>query len=59
MNSINISKVSQYKGAIIQYMCSECNKGNNFFIEFTGVSSINHIIVTTSILIFYYLQKEK
>lgn len=40
MNSINISKVSQYKGAIIQYMCSECNKGNNFFIEFTGVSSI-------------------
>ena len=40
MNRINLPNVSKYKGAIIQLTCSECNLGDEFFIEFSGVSKV-------------------
>lgn len=38
MNRININSQQKYKYALIQFTCSECNLGDNFFIEFDGIS---------------------
>ena len=38
MNRINIIRKQKYKYALIQFICSECNLGDNFFIEFDGIS---------------------
>ena len=40
MNSINIYNNEKYKGAIIEYTCSDCYFGDNFFIEFSGISKV-------------------
>ncbi len=37
MNRINNPK---YKGALIQYLCSECNYGGDVFIEFTSSAKV-------------------
>ena len=40
MNSINIYNNQKYKGAIIEYTCSDCSFSENFFMEFSGVSKV-------------------
>ena len=54
MNRINNPK---YKGALIQYLCSECNYGGDIFIEFTSSAKVKSGNCEHFILIFYFHQK--